>query len=155
VAIVERTGSFKELTALRDAERQNNSTLNVKQYRDLDLFFTRKSKDNDVNVLTNITAIKRSVRNLVLTDFYEKPFHPEIGSGVRGLLFELVGPLTAIALAQSIEDVITNYEPRASLINIDVIDNMDSNAYDITIEFEVVNAPGEIIQLDVLLEALR
>jgi phage baseplate assembly protein W len=119
------------------------------------LFFTRKSKDNDVNVLTNITAIKRSVRNLVLTDFYEKPFHPEIGSGVRGLLFEIVGPLTAIALAQSIEDVITNYEPRASLINIDVIDNMDSNAYDITIEFEVVNAPGEIIQLDVLLEALR
>ena len=71
MAIVERTGSFKELTALRDAERQSDSTLNVSRYRDLDLFFTRKSKDNDVNVLTNITAIKRSVRNLVLTDFYE------------------------------------------------------------------------------------
>ena len=155
MATVERTGSFKELTALRDAERQNDSTLNVKTYRDLDLFFTRRSRDSDVNVLTNITAVKRSVRNLVLTNFYEKPFHPEIGSGVRDLLFEIVSPLTAIALAQSVEDVINNYEPRALLLGVDVIDNIDANAYDITITFEVINIPGEIVQLDVLLEALR
>ena len=155
MATVERTGSFKELTALRDAERQSNSTLNVKTYRDLDLFFTRRSRDSDVNVLTNITAVKRSVRNLVLTNFYEKPFHPEIGSGVRDLLFEIVSPLTAIALAQSVEDVINNYEPRALLLGVDVIDNIDANAYDITVTFEVINAPGEIVQLDVLLEALR
>ena len=155
MATIERTGSFKELTALRDAERQNESTLNVKTYRDLDLFFTRRSRDSDVNVLTNITAVKRSVRNLILTNFYEKPFHPEIGSGVRDLLFEIVSPLTAIALAQSVEDVINNYEPRALLLGIDVIDNIDANAYDITVTFEVINAPGEIVQLDVLLEALR
>tara|TARA_B100000035_G_scaffold201916_1_gene172724 strand:- start:3 stop:470 length:468 start_codon:yes stop_codon:yes gene_type:complete len=155
VATVERTGSFKELTALRDAERQNDSTLNVKTYRDLDLFFTRRSRDSDVNVLTNVTAVKRSVRNLILTNFYEKPFHPEIGSGVRDLLFEIVSPLTAIALAQSVEDVINNYEPRALLLGVDVIDNIDANAYDITVTFEVINAPGEIVQLDVLLEALR
>mgnify|MGYP000043917987 FL=1 len=155
MSTVERTGSFKELTALRDAERQNESTLNVKTYRDLDLFFTRRSRDSDVNVLTNVTAVKRSVRNLILTNFYEKPFHPEIGSGVRDLLFEIVSPLTAIALAQSVEDVINNYEPRALLLGIDVIDNIDANAYDITVTFEVINAPGEIVQLDVLLEALR
>jgi len=155
VATIERTGSFKELTALRDAERQNESTLNVKTYRDLDLFFTRRSRDSDVNVLTNVTAVKRSVRNLILTNFYEKPFHPEIGSGVRDLLFEIVSPLTAIALAQSVEDVINNYEPRALLLGVDVIDNIDANAYDITVTFEVINAPGEIVQLDVLLEALR
>ncbi len=155
MATVERTGSFKELTALRDAERNNESTLNVKTYRDLDLFFTRRSRDSDVNVLTNITAVKRSVRNLILTNFYEKPFHPEIGSGVRDLLFEIVSPLTAIALAQSVEDVINNYEPRALLLGVDVIDNIDANAYDITVTFEVINAPGEIVQLDVLLEALR
>ena len=136
-------------------ERQNESTLNVKTYRDLDLFFTRRSRDSDVNVLTNVTAVKRSVRNLILTNFYEKPFHPEIGSGVRDLLFEIVSPLTAIALAQSVEDVINNYEPRALLLGIDVIDNIDANAYDITVTFEVINAPGEIVQLDVLLEALR
>ena len=155
MSTVERTGSFKELTALRDAERNNESTLNVKTYRDLDLFFTRRSRDSDVNVLTNVTAVKRSVRNLILTNFYEKPFHPEIGSGVRDLLFEIVSPLTAIALAQSVEDVINNYEPRALLLGIDVIDNIDANAYDITVTFEVINAPGEIVQLDVLLEALR
>lgn len=155
MSTVERTGSFKELTALRDAERNNESTLNVKTYRDLDLFFTRRSRDSDVNVLTNVTAVKRSVRNLILTNFYEKPFHPEIGSGVRDLLFEIVSPLTAIALAQSVEDVINNYEPRALLLGVDVIDNIDANAYDITVTFEVINAPGEIVQLDVLLEALR
>ena len=155
MATVERTGSFKELTALRDAERNNESTLNVKTYRDLDLFYTRRSRDSDVNVLTNVTAVKRSVRNLILTNFYEKPFHPEIGSGVRDLLFEIVSPLTAIALAQSVEDVINNYEPRALLLGVDVIDNIDANAYDITVTFEVINAPGEIVQLDVLLEALR
>ena len=155
MATVERTGSFKELTALRDAERNNESTLNVKTYRDLDLFFTRRSRDSDVNVLTNVTAVKRSVRNLILTNFYEKPFHPEIGSGVRDLLFEIVSPLTAIAFAQSVEDVINNYEPRALLLGVDVIDNIDANAYDITVTFEVINAPGEIVQLDVLLEALR
>ena len=155
MATVERTGSFKELTALRDAERNNESTLNVKTYRDLDLFFTRRSRDSDVNVLTNVTAVKRSVRNLILTNFYEKPFHPEIGSGVSDLLFEIVSPLTAIALAQSVEDVINNYEPRALLLGVDVIDNIDANAYDITVTFEVINAPGEIVQLDVLLEALR
>ena len=155
MATVERTGSFKELTALRDAERNNESTLNVKTYRDLDLFLTRRSRDSDVNVLTNVTAVKRSVRNLILTNFYEKPFHPEIGSGVRDLLFEIVSPLTAIALAQSVEDVINNYEPRALLLGVDVIDNIDANAYDITVTFEVINAPGEIVQLDVLLEALR
>ena len=155
MATVERTGSFKELTALRDAERNNESTLNVKTYRDLYLFFTRRARDSDVNVNTNVTAVKRSVRNLILTNFYEKPFHPEIGSGVRDLLFEIVSPLTAIALAQSVEDVINNYEPTALLLGVDVIDNIDANAYDITVTFEVINAPGEIVQLDVLLEALR
>ena len=70
-------------------------------------------------------------------------------------MFEIVSPLTAIALAQSVEDVINNYEPRALLLGVDGIDNIDANAYDITVTFEVINAPGEIVQLDVLLEALR
>ena len=74
MATVEKTQSFKQLTALRDAESINDSTLNSKRYSDLDLFFTKKSSNKDVNALTNITAIKRSVRNLILTNFYEKPF---------------------------------------------------------------------------------
>ena len=88
MAVVEKTSSFKSLTALSDAERRNSSSLNGRQYRDLDLFFTKRSTDRDVNTLSNVQAVKRSVRNLILTNFYEKPFHPEIGSGVRELLFE-------------------------------------------------------------------
>ena len=141
--------------AVYDAQLQNTSDRNARKNRDLDLFFGKKSSDSDINVIEDIQAVKRAVRNLVLLDPYEKPFHPEIGSGVRDLLFEIVSPLTAIALAQSVEDVINNYEPRALLLGVDVIDNIDANAYDITVTFEVINAPGEIVQLDVLLEALR
>ena len=92
MATVEKTQSFRDLTALRDAEGINNSRSNVRQYKDLDMFFTKRSRDRDVNVITNVTAVKRSVRNLILTNFYEKPFHPEIGSNLRGMLFENITP---------------------------------------------------------------
>jgi phage baseplate assembly protein W len=155
MATVEKTQSFKDLTALRDSESTNDSGLNVRQYRDLDLFFTRRSRDSDVNVLTNIQAIKRSVRNLVLTNFYEKPFHPEIGSGVRGLLFELAGPMTAIAISQAIKDVIANYEPRASINFVDVFEEIDNNSYEVTINFTVINGPPETVDLSLTMEVLR
>ena len=138
-----------------DAENKNNSSLNSRVYSDLDLFFTKRSVDKDVNTLTNVQAIKRSVRNLVLTNFYEKPFHPEIGCGVRGLLFENASPLTSIALSQACEDVIANYEPRARTIGVDIIPKLDSNSYDLTINFTIVNAPSELVSLNILLEVLR
>ena len=155
MATVEKTQSFKQLTALRDAESINDSTLNSKRYSDLDLFFTKKSSNKDVNALNNITAIKRSVRNLILTNFYEKPFHPEIGSGVRDLLFENATPLTSIAISQSVQDVIENYEPRAIIKNVLVNAQLDRNAYDVQIVFTVLNSPTELIELNVPLEILR
>ena len=155
MATVEKTQSFKDLTALRDSESTNDSRLTVRQYRDLDLFFTKRSRDSDVNVLTNIQAIKRSVRNLILTNFYEKPFHPEIGSGVRGLLFELAGPMTAIAISQAIKDVIANYEPRASINFVDVFEEIDNNSYEVTINFTVINGPPETVDLSLTMEVLR
>ena len=69
MAIIEKTSSFRDFSAFLDSERQNSSPLQVRQYKDLDLFFTKRSRDRDVNVLTNITAVKRSVRNLILTNF--------------------------------------------------------------------------------------
>ena len=65
--------------ALSDAQSNNDISRNVRQYKDLDLFFSRKNGTNDIEKITDIEAVKRSVRNLVLTNFYEKPFHPEIG----------------------------------------------------------------------------
>ena len=93
-------------TAHKDAQGQNDIDRNSRQYTDLDLFFGRKTTSKDINKVTDVQAVKRSIRNLVLTNHYEKPFHPEIGSGVRGMLFEPMTPLTAYVLSRKIEDVI-------------------------------------------------
>ena len=142
-------------TAFTDAQSFNNSDRNVRQYSDLDLFFSKKATSNDISKVTDIQAVKRSIRNLILTDHYEKPFHPEIGSGIRGLLFELMSPLTANVLAKVVEDVIENYEPRAKLMGVTVYPDMDRNAYEVTIEFYVINTPTELVELTVMLERLR
>ena len=124
-------------------------------YSDIDLFFGPKNGSKDVNKVTNFTAVKRSVRNLILTNFYEKPFHPEIGSGVRDILFEPMTPITAYVLTMKIEEVIENFEPRARLVGVRAQPNLDNNAYNVTIEFYVVNAPTELVNMEVLLERLR
>ena len=124
-------------------------------YSDIDLFFGPKTGTSDVNKVTNFTAVKRSVRNLILTNFYEKPFHPEIGSGVRDILFEPMTPITAYVLTMKIEDVIENFEPRARLMGVRAQPNLDNNAYEVSIEFYVVNAPTELVSMEVLLERLR
>ena len=154
MATQERYGSWKQRGALRDAESTNESFLNVREYSDLDLFFS-KNRSKDVNKLKNIQAVKRSVRNLILTNFYEKPFHPEIGSGVRGLLFENMTPLTSIALSQAVRDVIENYEPRARVENVQAFPRIDNNAYHLNIIFTILNAPTELIELGIVLETLR
>ena len=124
-------------------------------YSDIDLFFGPKVGSKDISKLTDFTAVKRSVRNLVLTNFYEKPFHPEIGSGVRDVLFEPMTPVSAYVLTMKIEEVIENFEPRARLIGVRAMPNIDNNAYNVTIEFYVVNAPTELVNMEILLERLR
>ena len=156
-------------TSFKDAQGLNNIERNVRQYKDLDLFFVKKklsSKDSDgvvtvsgaksdIEKVTDITAVKRSIRNLVLTNHYEKPFHPEIGCGVREVLFELMTPISAYLLTRKVEDVITQYEPRAQLVGVKATPDLDRNAYELTIEFYVLNAPTELVDLTVLLERLR
>ena len=142
-------------TAFTDAQAINDSPRNVRQYSDLDLFFSAKGVSKDISKVTDIQAIKRSVRNLVLTNHYEKPFHPEIGSGVRDILFEPMTPITANILARKIEDVIVNFEPRAKLIGVRAQPNLDRNEYEVTIKFYVVNTPTELVDLTVMLERLR
>ena len=125
-------------------------------YSDIDLFFWPKTGSKDISKVIDVTAVKRSVRNLILTNPYEKPFHPEIGSGVRGVLFEPMTPITAYVLTMKIEEVIQNFEPRARLIGVRAIPNLDdNNAYEVTIEFYVVNAPTELVNMEVLLERVR
>ncbi len=142
-------------SAYLDAQANNNSDRNLRQYADLDLFFSKKNSDSDINKVTDIQAVKRSVRNLVLLNHYEKPFHPEIASGIREMLFELMTPITAIVLTRKIEDVIKNFEPRARLVGVSAFPDLERNAYEVKIEFYVVNTPTELVDLTVMLERLR
>jgi phage baseplate assembly protein W len=138
-----------------DAQSNNKSNRNVRQYTDLDLFFGKKSSNSDVQEITDVKAVKRSIRNLVLLNHYEKPFHPEIASGVRDMLFENMTPVTAQILARKIEDVIQNFEPRARLVGVTALPNLDRNEYEVSIEFYVVNQPTELVDLSIMLERVR
>ena len=142
------------MSAYTDAQANNDITRNVKQYRDLDLFFSKKS-NKDVNKVTDVEAVKRSVRNLILLNSYEKPFHPEIAGDVRALLFENMTPLTSAVIARKVQDVIENFEPRARLTGVNVTPDFDRNLYEVSIYFYVVNAPTELVEVDALLERLR
>ena len=143
------------MSAYRDAQANNDITRNARQYTDLDLNFTRKNSNSDVNILTDVQAVKRSLRNLVLLNYYEKPFHPEIAGGIRQMLFENITPVVSIIIAKQIEQVIANYEPRARLVSIRAIPNYDKNSYEVIIEFYIVNTPTELVDMSVMLERLR
>lgn len=124
------------------------------RYSDLDLTFTKHPVTNDVVLSVDDQAVIRSVRNLVLTNHYEKPFHPEIGSNVRKMLFEPVSPLTANYLQREIEDTIRNYEPRAKLKEVIVQIEPDQNYYMAIITFFIVNRT-EPITINFVLQRLR
>ena len=126
--------------AYTDAQATNNSTRSNKTYSDLNLNFTKNPATNDVARLTDIEAVKRAVRNLVLTNEFERPFHPEIGSSIRDLLFETITPLNAVLLEDRIREVIVNFEPRAELTGIQVFDEIDNNQYRVIINFTVLGS---------------
>ena len=137
-----------------DAGSLNKSKRSTKQYRDLDLDFGRNSVTNDVNKLTDIEAVKRSVRNLINTSHFDRPFHPEIGSSVRAMLFEPMTPLTALNLQRKVQEVLINFEPRIKLVQIVSNPNIDSNSYDLRIYFYVIGS-NDLIEVQTFLERLR
>ena len=152
------TEGLRNSDAYTDAQGQNKSSRSAQLYSDLDLFFgtdNRGLNPKDVNIVYDVQAVKRSIRNLVLTNQYEKPFHPEIYSGVRGMLFELMTPTTAVIVARQVEDVIENFEPRARLVGVTAYPDLDRNAYEVTVEFYIVNAPTELVELTLALERIR
>lgn len=108
----------------------------------------------DLVLLTNEAAVKRSIRNLILTDPYERPFNSTIGSGIRQSLFENIGQDTEYILTEKIKETIINYEPRASLVNISVKLLPDDNSYSATIVFSVLNSLTPIT-LDLILRRVR
>ena len=123
-------------------------------FSDLDFNFTAHPVTGDVARRYDENAIKSSIKNLLMTGYYEKPFHSEIGSPIRQMLFELATPMTIITMERAITDVINNYEPRAELIDVKVFDNLDNNAVAVTIVFKIINTTAPI-RLDLVLERTR
>ena len=143
------------MSAGYDAQLQNSTDRDVRQFTDLDLFFGRKTSDSDISKVTDVQAVKRSIRNLVQLNVYDKPFHPEISGGVREMLFENMSPITAHTIARKVEDVINNFEPRARLVSVRAFPDLDRNSYEVSIEFYVVNTPTELVDMSLMLERLR
>ena len=132
----------------------NNSKRSTRIYKDLDLDFGRNTVTNDVNKLTDVEAVKRSVRNLINTNHFESPFHPELGGNVRALLFEPMTPLTALNLQRKIEEVLSNFEPRAKITQILADPDIDRNGYRLEIRFYVIGIQNPIT-VETFLERLR
>lgn len=127
---------------------------NTRIFSDLDLNFTAHPVTKDVVRRYDEDAVKSSLKNLILTRNFERPFHSEIGSPIRALLFEPATPMLAVTLKQAIIDVINNFEPRVNLIDVYTNVNGDSNSIDVSIEFKLVNTERPLT-LDLTLERTR
>lgn len=106
-------------------------------YKDIDLTFSANVFTGDVDKVFDVKAVKQSLQTLLFTAYYERLYHPEIGSPLAGLLFEPVDPLTAAAIGKAVEQVINNYEPRCVLQEVLVNSNEDNNSYNLEIRFFV------------------
>ena len=137
-----------------DATQTNESKRSSRIYKDLNLGFQKNTATKDIQKLTDVEAVKRSVRNLIHTNHYEKPFHPEIGSNLRAMLFENITPQMNHIISKNIELLIRNYEPRCRLVQVNTQPMFDRNGYACQISFYVVNYP-EPVEVESFLERLR
>jgi phage baseplate assembly protein W len=123
-------------------------------FSDLGLSFTPHPITGKLALKKNRDAVKQSVKSLILTDFYERPFKPEVGCNIRKQLFELFTPITQQNREGAVRDVIKNYEPRAQLIDVLVEELPEKNALTVSVAFFVKNDPEPVV-LDVILERVR
>jgi|TARA_B100001250_G_scaffold29152_2_gene23891 phage baseplate assembly protein W len=123
-------------------------------YKDFDLAFGKNAITGDINKKLDVNAVKQSMKNLILTELMERPFQPDLGSALAGLLFENATMFTTERIKVTIETLLENFERRAKINSIDVEPNIDNNRYDVSINFYVIgiNEPQE---LEVKLERIR
>jgi phage baseplate assembly protein W len=112
----------------------------TKLYSDIDFMFTKKPVVGDVALSYDTQAVSRSIRNLILTKHYERPFNPSIGSNMDTLLFEPMSRMTATEMESEIRTVINNYETRVSLTDVKVTPHETNNSYEISLTFFLQNA---------------
>jgi len=124
-------------------------------FKDISASFQINPLNNDLIAVTNTNAIARSVRNLILTKKGEKPFEPNLGSGVYDLLFENMDKQTASVIRDEIVLVLENYEPRISIIEVLVKPNYDEASMDVTLQYEIVGIDVPTQELTLALEPTR
>jgi phage baseplate assembly protein W len=129
-------------------------TRNTRLFSDLDLNFTANPVTKDISRRYDDNAIKSSLKNLILTSNYERPFHSEIGSPLKRLLFEPQSPVVASSMRKSIIDMINSFEPRVEVIDVIVNYKPNDNGVDVTINFKVINTERPIT-LNIVLERTR
>ena len=132
----------------------NKSKRSSRIYKDLNLDFKQNTATKDIQKMLDVESVKRSVRNLINLNHYEKPFHPEIGSNLKALLFESITPQISHFIGKQIELLIKNYESRCRLVQVKNMPNLDRNGYSVSISFYVVNHPEPVV-VESFLERLR
>ena len=123
-------------------------------FRDIPMSFNVHPVTGNMKLVANAESIKQSVKNIVLTNFYERPYQPELGGNVLAQLFENMSPITEYNVTQNIKRALENNEPRAVIEDIITTPVEDQNTLRVTIKFSVRNIP-EPIEVDVLLERIR
>lgn len=126
----------------------------ARTYKDLDLLFNIHPVKKDINKHTAEMAVINSVKNLILTNHYERPFQPDIGSNVNKLLFENMDAITASTLEREITQVINNFEPRATIYKVSVLPDYDNNGFTVDMEF-LINNQTEPVAITFFLERVR
>tara|TARA_B100001113_G_C21080470_1_gene609666 strand:- start:40 stop:501 length:462 start_codon:yes stop_codon:yes gene_type:complete len=123
-------------------------------HRDLDLSLTLHPIRKDINVLKDDNAIKNAVKNLLISNAFERPFQPQLGANLRGLLFEPADAITKIAIKENVKKVITDFEPRVQVLGIGINDLSDQNAYRLTVRF-LIKENDTDDTVEILLRRLR
>ena len=113
-------------------------------YSDIDLSFQAHPITGDVTKKYDANAVKQSLKTLILTNYYERPFQPKLGSPVYGMLFDNVDMITANSLKLRLELLINKHEPRVRTQQVDVVPLFDENAFEITIYFYVVGVKDPV-----------
>lgn len=126
----------------------------ARSFKDLDLNFTAHPVRKDINKFSNEYAVINAVKNLILTNHYERPFRPELGSNIRRMLFENVDTIMAAQIEREIEETIVNFEPRVRVSKVTAIPAPDENRYNIELQFFVINSP-EPVTIKFFLERIR
>jgi phage baseplate assembly protein W len=125
-----------------------------RQYKDLDLNFLIHPVRKDINKHKDEMAVINSIKNLMMTNHYERPFQPDLGSNVRRLLFENLDKITAISMDREIRQVVQNYEPRAQIKTLDILPDMDNNGFSVRMEFYIMNMTDPVT-INFFLERVR